>query len=306
MKTVLVTGATGFIGRHILEPLVRREFDVHCVYRAKKPEVISDERDVTWHRADLLNSDDVKNLFTSFSPAYLLHLAWDVTPGSYLESINNFAWLDSSLHLLREFAKSGGMRAVCAGTCIEYDVRYGYCRENLTPTVPSTYYGQCKHHFQSIGERYVDKMGFEFAWGRIFQPYGPYEHPTRLVPSVIQSLLNDEPARCTHGNQVRDFLYVADVADAFSALLDSEINGCVNIGSGEPVSIKELVMQIAHCLGKEDDVQFGVLPAREDESPFIVADICRLIKEVRWCRRYPLEKGIMETISWWENMRGRE
>ncbi|HPM61481.1 MAG TPA: NAD(P)-dependent oxidoreductase [Methanoregulaceae archaeon] len=302
MKTVLVTGATGFIGRHTLEPLVRRGFDVHFVYRAKRPEIIPDERGATWHRVDLLNDDDVKDLFNSFSPAYLLHLAWDVTPGSYLESINNFTWLDSSLHLLREFAESGGVRAVCAGTCIEYDVRYGYCTEDLTPTLPSTYYGQCKHHLRSIGERYADKMGFELAWGRIFQPYGPYEYPARLVPSVIRSLLNGEPARCTHGNQIRDFLYVADVADAFAALLDSGVTGCVNIGSGEPVSIRELVMQIAHHLGKEDDVRFGALPAREDESPFIVADIGRLIKEVQWRQRYSLEKGVMETISWWKKM----
>jgi nucleoside-diphosphate-sugar epimerase len=145
-------------------------------------------------------------------------------------------------------------------------------------------------------------MGFELAWGRIFQPYGPYEYPARLVPSVIRSLLNDEPARCTHGNQVRDFLYVADVADAFAALLDSGVTGCVNIGSGEPVSIKELVMQIARHLGKENEVRFGALPAREDESPFIVADTGRLMKEVQWRQRYSLEKGVMETISWWEKM----
>ena len=145
-------------------------------------------------------------------------------------------------------------------------------------------------------------MCFEFAWGRIFQPYGPYEYPVRLVPSVILSLLNDKPARCTHGDQVRDFLYIADVSDAFVALLDSEVTGNVNIGSGEPVSIKELVMQIARRLGKEDDVQFGALPARENEPPFIVADTSRLKKEVRWRQRYPLEKGVMETISWWEKI----
>ena len=300
MKTVLVTGATGFIGRHVLEPLVRKGFDVHGVYRAKIPENIPDKLSVTWHKANLLNGNDINNVFGSVSPACLLHLAWDVTPGSYLESTNNFNWLNSSLHLLREFAESGGVRAVCAGTCIEYDVRYGYCIENLTPTAPSTYYGSCKHYLQSIGEKYADKMCFEFAWGRIFQPYGPYEYPARLVPSVILSLLKDEPARCTHGDQVRDFLYIADVADAFVALLDSEVTGNVNIGSGEPVSIKEMVIQIAQCLGKEDDVQFGAFPERENEPPFMVADTGRLKKEVQWRRRYSLEKGVMETISWWE------
>jgi nucleoside-diphosphate-sugar epimerase len=301
MKQVLLTGASGFIGRQAILPLVERGFDVHCIYRTTKPDTIPDENHVTWHQVNLFNSYDIKNLFDTISPTDLLHLAWDVTPGSYLESINNFDWLIFSLHLLNEFAESGGTRAVCAGTCFEYDLRYGYCNENLTPTVPSTYYGSCKHHLQSIGEKYADKKGFDFAWGRIFYPYGPYEYPTRLVPSIIQSLLKDEPAQCTHGNQIRDFLHVADVADAFAAILGSEVTGIINIGSGKPVSIKELVMQIAQLLGKEDDIRLGALPARENEPPFIVADSGRLKKEVRWCQKYSLEEGIMDTISWWKN-----
>ena len=306
MKQVLLTGASGFIGRHAILPLVERGFEVHCAYRTTKSNTIPDENHVTWYQADLLNTNDIKNLFDSVSPAYLLHFAWDVTPGTYLESIKNYDWLVSSLHLLHEFAKSGGTRAVCAGTCFEYDLASGYCSEYLTPTVPSTYYGSCKHHLQSIGEKYADKKGFDFAWGRIFYPYGPYEYPTRLVPSVIQSLLNDDPAQCTHGNQIRDFLYVADIADAFVAILDSDVNGIINIGSGKPVSIKELVLQIAQLLGKEDDIQLGALPARENEPPFIVADTGRLKKEVRWCQKYSLEEGIMDTISWWKKMQEQQ
>jgi nucleoside-diphosphate-sugar epimerase len=301
MCCILVTGASGFIGRNAILPLVKKGFDVHCTFHTTEPTTISDKNRVTWHQADLLNRNDIKKLFESVSPTYLLHLAWDVTPSHYLESINNFNWLISSLHLLKNFAENGGRRAVCAGTCFEYDLRYGYCNENVTPTISTTYYGSCKHQLQSIGEKYADKKVFDFAWGRIFYPYGPYEYPTRLVPSVIKSLLKDEPAQCTHGNQIRDFLHVADVADAFVALLDSEVTGIINIGSGEPVSIKELVLQIAQLLGKEDDIQLGAIPARENEPPFIVADTGRLQKEVRWCQKYSLEEGIIDTISWWKN-----
>ena len=302
MKQVLLTGASGFIGRHTIQPLIERGFDVHCVCRTVKPDIIADENHVTWHQTDLLNPNDTKNLFRSLCPTYLLHLAWDVTPGSYLESVYNFDWLISSLHLLKEFAESGGTRALCAGTCFEYDTRYGYCNENLTPAVPSTYYGSCKHQLQSIGEKYAYKKDFDFAWGRIFYPFGPHEYPTRLVPSVILSLLKDEPAQCTHGNQIRDFLYVEDAADAFAAILDSEVNGIINIGSGEPVSVKELVIQIARLLGKEKDIRLGAYPARENESPFIVADTSRLEKEILWCQNYSLEEGMIKTISWWKNI----
>jgi len=303
MKKVLLTGASGFIGRHGIQPLIDRGFEVYCVYRTVRPDIFTDENHVTWHQTDLMNVKDIQNLFDSLSPTHLLHLAWDVTHGSYFESVNNFDWLVSGLHLLSEFAESGGTRAVCAGTCFEYDLRYGFCNENVTPTVPSTYYGSCKNQLQSIGEKYAAKRGFNFAWGRIFYPYGPFEYPSRLVPSVIQALLNGEKAPCTHGNQIRDFLHVADVADAFVTLLDSEVTGPINIGSGKPVSIKELVMQIARILGKEEDIQLGALPARENEPPFIVADTLHLQKEVKWCQKYSLEEGIMDTISWWKNYR---
>ena len=106
----------------------------------------------------------------------------------------------------------------------------------------------------------------------------------------------------THGKQIRDFLHVADVADAFVTLLDSEVKGNVNIGSGKPVSIKELVLQIGKNLGKENDIRLGALPARENEPPFIVADTGRLKKEVRWCQKYSLEEGIMDTIVWWKKL----
>lgn len=300
MKKVLVTGGSGFIGRHALLPLIDRGYEVHCIYRSKQPAIIREENLVQWHQADLLNRNEVKNLLGSINPSYLLHLAWDVTPGSYLESKNNFDWLCSGLHLLEDFSEFGGKRAVCAGTCFEYDLHAGYCTENHTPTVPATFYGFCKNQFRIIGEKYADKVALDFAWGRIFYPFGPHENKIRLVPSVINSLLSGEAALCTHGTQIRDFLYVADVADAFAALLDSEVNGIVNIGSGKPVSIKEIVQMIAKNLGKDTEIRFGALPSRADEAPFIVADTYRLNKEVDWHQKFSLEEGIKNTISWWK------
>ena len=82
------------------------------------------------------------------------------------------------------------------------------------------------------------------AWGRIFFQFGPYEHPDRLVPSVIRNLLQDREAPCSHGRQIRSFLHVADVGAAFAAVLDSELEGPVNIGSDERVALADLVERI--------------------------------------------------------------
>ena len=102
---------------------------------------------------------------------------------------------------------------------------------------------------------FCQQVELSSAWGRIFFLYAPHEYPQRLVSSVIRSLLKGEVARCSHGNQIRDFLYVQDVADGFIALLDSQVNGAVNIASGSPIALKEVIYQIAGKLNRENLIE---------------------------------------------------
>ena len=217
-----------------------------------------------------------------------------------MHSPENLAWLEASLHLLRSFADSGGQRVVIAGTCFEYDWDYGFCRESRTPLNPATLYGTCKHALQTTLAGLSRQTGLSSAWGRIFFLYGPHEHPDRLVSSVIRSLIKGEEAKCTPGEQIRDFLHVADVAGAFAALLDSEVSGPVNIASGRPVAVKEVIQTIAAQLGREELVKLGALPARSGEPHLLVADAARLEREVQHVPRYDLAEGLRQTIGWWQ------
>jgi nucleoside-diphosphate-sugar epimerase len=298
MKRVLVTGASGFIGRHSLPPLVAKGYEVHGVYSGSSPVAV---QGVHWHRANLLKGDQRVQLMRDVIPTHILHLAWTATPGVYTQSADNVAWLESSLHLVRLFADLGGMRIVTAGTCFEYSWEYGYCREHLTPLEPGTLYGACKHALQVALSGFSRQGGFSSAWGRIFFLYGPHEHPARLVSSVIRALLKGEPAPCSPGTQLRDFLHVEDVAAAFVALVDSEVGGAVNIGSGSPVAVRDVVNLIGHELDRSDLVKLGALPARPGEPHLLVADIRRLEAEVGFTPRYGLEDGIRETIRWWRD-----
>jgi nucleoside-diphosphate-sugar epimerase len=148
-------------------------------------------------------------------------------------------------------------------------------------------------------QAYAAQTSLSLAWGRIFFLYGPYEHPSRLVASVIRSLLTGEPARCSHGNQIRDFLHVQDVAGAFVALLESEVTGPVNIASGQPIPLKEVISRLAVQLNQPDLVQLGVIPAPANDPPLLVADTRRLQQEVHWQPEYNLETGLVQTIDWW-------
>ena len=297
VKKVLVTGATGFIGRHCLPFLLEKGYEVHAVSSRGS---IDDFSDIHWERADLLDPGQVSGLMARVKPSHLLHFAWVTTPGTYRTSLENLRWVRSSLDLLEGFVKSGGRRAVVAGTCAEYDWRYGYCSEQITPLLPTTFYGICKLSLQKMFEAFARQSGVSSAWGRIFFLYGPHEHAGRLVPSVVCSLLRGERARCSQGNQVRDFLYVQDVADAFVTLLERDVMGIVNIASGSPVALKDIVHKIAEKLNRKALIQLGDASTSADEPPLVVADVRRLNNQMGWSPRFDLDQGLDQTITWWQ------
>lgn len=295
MKRVLVTGATGFIGRHSLPRLLESGYEIHAVGGQRAPETPG--RDIAWHQANLLEPGEITLLIEKIRPTHLLHFAWYAVPGKYWTAPENLAWVRATINLMQVFSDHGGARAVMAGSCAEYDWKFDYCSELFTPCRPATLYGACKQATQILLDGWSRQTGISGAWGRIFFLYGPGEHPSRLVPSVINSLLRNEPARCTHGNQVRDFMHVEDVAGAFVALLNSDARGAVNIASGTAVPLRQVIHSIAGQMNKRELIQLGAVPAPAGEPAALIADVGRLRDEVGFRPRYELEQGIARIIE---------
>lgn len=298
MKKLLVTGARGFIGRHCLQLLDRSEYEVHAV--GTRPDSTGRASEVQWHHVDLLSRTHVHNLLAEVRPSHLLHLAWFTVPGQYWTAPENTAWLEASTTLFHRFVLGGGQRIVGAGTCAEYmPDDTGACSEFETTVAPASSYGIAKHAVHQQLTALLPHLSMGGAWGRIFQPYGPCEHPSRFVPSAIVSLLRGRAMQCTQGDHIRDFIHVADVAGALVALLTCEVSGPVNIGSGDPKSVRSVASLIGQKLGMEHLLEFGAIPTRSDEPVRLAANVGRLQVEVGWRNRYSLSEGLDDAIEWW-------
>ena len=295
MKRVLLTGASGFIGANAIEPLLSAGFHVHAVGRQQPSYPASDR--LVWEHADLLDEDSRRRVVESAKATHLLHFGWYVKHGEFWDACENEQWLEASSDLFERFIENGGVRIVGAGTCAEYE--WGgeeSLNESNTRLQPASIYGECK---AGLRDR-LQRMPVSSAWGRIFFLFGEREDPNRLVPSVIRSLLSGEPAVCFNGDKLRDFLYVKDIAAAFVDVLRSELEGPLNIASGEPMSLRDLLLKIGSQLGGTDLIRFEHRASKKVEPNRIVADVTRLKEELKWQPRYTLERALSETIEWWK------
>jgi nucleoside-diphosphate-sugar epimerase len=281
-RRVLVTGAGGFIGRQAVPLLRDHGFEVHAPGRAE---------------ADLLVPGVPAALIDRVRPTHLLHLAWNAIPGQFWTAPDNLDWVAASLALFRAFAASGGTRAVCVGTCAEYDWSHSELDEAATPCAPASLYGVAKDSLRRLLAASPQRV--RFAWGRVFFLYGPHEAPARLVPHVITSLLAGREALCGDGLVERDFMHVADVAAALVALLESDAEGPVNIASGHCVRLRDVIQAIGTQIGRPELIRLGARSSPANEPPRLAASVRRLTEEVGFRSIRTLDDGIADTIDWW-------
>jgi len=239
----------------------------------------------------------VRALFADVRPSHLLHAAWRSLHGDVMQSPANIEWLAASLSLIRAFQESGGLRVAVVGSSAEYDWTDGICRNGVTPMKPATIYGSCKLALHVALEAFARVTGLSFVWPRVFFVYGPGEHDSRLVASVVKALLEGKPAECTEGRQVRDYVYVGDVAAGLVAALESEYDGAVDLASGTGVAVGDLVSRVACALDRTDLLRMGARPSR-DNFPLVLGDPTEARALLGWSPRTSIADGIAATIAW--------
>jgi nucleoside-diphosphate-sugar epimerase len=298
MNRVIITGASGFIGSHVLRELGDRGYEVHALGRSP----VGDAR-AKWHPCDLLVPGSIIPIVGALRADYLVHLAWNATPGLFWTAPDNVDWVAATLQLFRAFARAGGRRAVFAGTCAEYDWTTDLLTEDETPLTPLTLYGRSKRAVCEL-LLHAAPPGVSIAWGRLFFVYGPGEPTGRLVPGVIAGLSAGRPVDCSDGRQERDFIHVKDAARAFVDVLGSDFCGSINIASGECRPVADVIQEIGRQIGRPDLIRLGAIRPADKEPRRLAANTRRLRDLIGFKLRFDLTKGVADTLSAFRRVAG--
>ena len=270
-NVILLTGATGFVGRQILNMLEERGMRVHVVVRKEREKQLKNcsavEKIIITQDIFAESVDWWGN--TCIGVDTVIHVAWYAEPGEYLQSVKNLDCLIGTLQLAKGAVHAGVRRLVGVGTCFEYDLRGGVLSVN-TPLLPLTPYAGAKAAVFTALSQWLPQQDVEFAWCRLFYLFGEGEDEHRFVPYVRSQLASGKPAELTGGNQIRDFLDVREAARMIVDIALSKKQGAVNICSGLPITIKQLAEKIADEYGRRDLLMFGVRSENQIDPACIV------------------------------------
>lgn len=278
-EKILIIGADGFIGKY-----VTRQLESDYVIEKFNQDALT----VDWEQY-------IKNS----KPEYLINLAWRTGQG-YLDSHENVQFVRSGLELYDAFYKYGGKRAVFIGTEQEYKYSAEPQKESSC-IMPLSLYAKCKSALGDILVKNSEIENHGFVWCRLFFVYGYGEKWQRLMPSLINSMLDNKDAECSYEGYVRDYIYVKDVASAICKCLFSDYTGFVNIAGGEKTTIGDIGNTIKKLTGSKAQITYK--KESECRQNMCSCGDISVLKSLGWKKQYSLEQGLIEEIEMIKNSR---
>lgn len=310
-RRVLITGATGFIGRHVVASFVKRGDDVTCLIRStSRPPNLPKKATQAFVNARHVTLDDWTVLADLPGPFDLiLHLsAAGTNPLDRDQEVLINANSIAICHVIRA-AHRWGASVISAGSCAEYADPEGAMVLNETaPLQHRRLYGATKAAGTILGSALAASLGVSLIVLRLFGVYGIGEAEHRLFPTLMHRLSAGQPVQLSDGVQVRDMLWVAEVVSAIIAAADNfrsqeEINQLVlNVCSGRPVSVKMFAEQVCKCLGADTKLLcFGAISQRPDDIPVLTGDPAETARILGWRPAYGAEYSIKLAVEEFQN-----
>jgi len=294
---ILVTGASGFIGLHLLEKLVLTNHQILIISRNRSfLESLPKNKNLIKAQADLNNFSDINTCLKHFNPDIVYHLAWEGIPDFSPEncSLN----LNNSINLCNMISESKSCKTVImSGTCAEYGNLDGECSE-LDEIQIKTTFAWAKNALYQYANLKFQECNISFFWFRLFYVYGPGQRQSALIPSLTNSILNNETPSINSPENCNDFVYIDDVIDAITTCIEPQsfISGLYNIGSGIPTKIKTVYAEVAKSLNK--DPCYKIINREEKQNPVnFWANTSKIYERLSWVPQVSLSEGIRKYHS---------
>lgn len=296
-KKILVTGATGFIGKNLVESL-KEKFEIYALILDEKEKNVIPQIDYILWKTFFDRENEVKTLDGKKLGKIdtVIHLAsYGVNPkdndiDKMIESNINLT-KDLILNLERVSCKN----IIFTGSGFEYGDKGKIKLKEDIELNPFSLYGATKVSAFLIGKKLCESLGINYINLKLFNIFGEYEGSNRLIPQIINNYLEGKELNFTAGNQVRDYLYIKDIIEVYEMILEKNIynNETYNVCSSEEVTIKEFITKVADTIGiNRDSLNFGTIPSRKEEALYIVGDNSKLKRDFDWNRKYSYEFGI--------------
>lgn len=301
-RTVLVTGASGFIGTHLVGALLSKGATVHAIRRDPASGTRLPLEGIHWHIADLLDPESLSRAVASAQPEIVFHLAAYGTTFDQRDTLLSLRVnVEGSLNLWNALGDAT-IRLVHTGSCGEYGQAKGQVKESAL-CEPTWTYPATKNASVTILSTLGRETGREVVTLRPFGPYGSADDPRRVIPHTILALLRGETVRVTAGEQLRDYAHVDDQVEAFIAagVVPLPRTGAIyNVGSGEVVKLKQVLTTIADAVGGDalSRVAFGAVPYRDSEVWEMCCDISAARRDLGYVPTISLQEGIDRTVEW--------
>ena len=300
-RTALVTGATGFIGSHVVRGLIAAGCRVSVLVRPEsrldRLHDVLDALEIVY--GDLASASSMAAIDASCAGDLVVHLA---AAGVGQQTVDERTLLDvnvgGTLHVLELARRGNATRLIHAGSCFEYG--FGSRLREDAPLAPTAPYAISKAASWMLAHTYDQLSSVLAVTLRLFTPFGPFEDSRRLIAHTILCALQGRDVALTSGEQTRDFVFVGDVVEAFlCAAAAPRIEGeTINVCTGRETRVIDLVRMTLHLMGDPVKPLPGAMPSRAHEAWRMSGDARKARELLGWEARTPLEEGLRQTIQW--------
>jgi nucleoside-diphosphate-sugar epimerase len=290
---ILITGATGFLGAHLVRRLAREDVQMALLIR---PGSNLWRIDPLPKNAGIIPgslSELPTKAIEQFVPDTIVHAAWHGVSNQHRNDATQTENLTPTLKL----AEIGCKHFIGLGSQAEYGPLNKKISETDS-TKPTTLYGETKLAACLETEKLCSQNGVRWSWLRVFSTYGPLEDLSWMIPYLIRELLAGKKPSLTACEQRWDYLFGADAADAIWSVAKSKATGLFNLGSGGAESLRKIVETLRDAIDPKLPLGIGEVPYRPDQVMHLEADVSKLTKATGWTPATRLEEGLKQTVAW--------